>query len=361
MSRVTLYDAETGNSCLVDAGDGTGASREKSWLEEIPRWLKEAVEPGPGAAFINLKGLGKGILANYPTHLDGSKRESNAIGGSAPIQPFSGADWFEVVNNTSQIGTGDAAETDFGQEVLTQGDPSADDYANTGSDGLAVPVPQGAQTPAFVLSSAGNFNLSATDGLLTIIVNGASFTVNVGVGAATTPEAVVAAIVAAGVPVAAYVNDPGVGDEVLLLTLGVGASQTIQVSRPAGSAGATIFPAAAATARTGNGGPLNDNRASSTGLKSQRRVLPTSVVVTTTIASATVTLTDDGAGVLDDGTGTHTGTIDYVTGAVNIDYGTAPDNGAAVTASYKVLSPLNLTDPVRVPRTGKEVAVLINT
>ncbi len=358
MSVVTLFDALTGNSTKVDAGDGSGASRELSWLQEIPRWLKEAVEAGPNQA-IDLKGLGLGIFANYPTFLDGSKRSSNAIGGSAPIAVFNGVDVFEVLSNTVQLGTGDASETDFGQEVLTQGDPAANNYANTGSDGLAVPVPQGAQTPAFVLGNSGNHDLSSSDGLLTIIVNGASFTVNVGTAGAATSESIIAAILAAGVPVAAHVNDTSSGDEPLLLTLGIGAAQTIQVSRAAGSGGAVVFPAAAATARTGNGGPLNDVRASTQGIKTQRRVLPTSVTISATISAAVVTLTDDGVGVLDDGTGTHTGTIDYATGAVDVDFGTAPDSATAVTASYKSLNPLTLTDPVRVPRSGKSVALLL--
>ena len=152
-------------------GTGGGSSRSLNWEAEVSRWLKEAVEPNSP---FDLKGLGLGLLANFPIFLHGRGRESNAIGSNAPIAAFNGVDLFKVIQHTLRIGVGDAAETDFGNEALTQGDPAANNYGNTGSDGEAIPVPTGAATPAFVLSNAdgGGFNLSATDGILTIIVDG---------------------------------------------------------------------------------------------------------------------------------------------------------------------------------------------
>lgn len=358
MRVITLYNGLTGASTLVDAGGtGGGSSRSLNWEAEVARWAKEAVEPNSP---FDLKGLGLGILANFPIFLHGRGRESNAIGNNAPIQAYSGLDLFKVIQHTLQIGVGDAAETDFGNEALTQGDPAANDYGNTGSDGEAIPVPTGAATPAFVLSNAdgGGFNLSATDGILTIIVDGVSYAVNVGIDTTTTIENLVAAILDTGVPVMAHHNDIGVGDELLLTTAAVGASHTIQIDRTAGSAGATVFPAAAATLRQGKGGSLNSLEAVSDGVRAQRRVLPGTISATdSSVTGVDGTITSGNTGVIA-GTGI-TGTINYLTGVVDLDFTAAPANLAAVNVTFSALVPLVLSDQVKVPRGGMGVALIL--
>lgn len=355
---ITLYNGLTGQSTLVDAGGtGGGSSRSGPWLNEVSRWLHEAVEPNSP---IDLKGLGLGILANYPVHLHGRGRESNAIGNNAPIAAFNGADWFKVVQTTLQIGVGDASETDFGNEALTQGDPAANNYGNTGSDGLAVPVPAGAATPAFVLSSqdGGGFDLSMTDGILTLIVDGVSYAINVGIGTTTTAEQVVSAILDAAVPVMAHHNHPGTGDEVLVTTIGVGASHTIQVDRSAGSAGAAIFPAAAATLRQGKGGPLSSLEAVSSAPRPQRRILPGSISAVAGAVTGVDTIITSGVTGVIAGTGV-SGTINYQTGVIDLDYTVAPASLAPVNVTFKALVPLDLHAQVKVPRVGMGVAVIL--
>jgi hypothetical protein len=353
---ITLFNGLTGASTIVDAGGtGGGSSRSLNWEAEVSRWLKEANEQ---ISPFDLKGLGLGILANFPTFLHGRGRESNAIGNNAPIQDFAGVDLFKVIQHTLQIGVGDNAETDFGSEALTQGDPAANNYGNVGSDGEAIPVPTGAATPAFVLSNADAFNLSATDGILTIIVDGVSYAVNVGTGGAATSEEVVSAILDTGVPVMAHHNAPSAGDEVLLTTAAIGASHTIQIDRSAGSAGAVIFPAAAATLRQGKGGPLNSLEAVSDGVRAQRRVLPGSISATdASVTGVDGTISSGNTGVIA-GTGL-TGTINYLTGVVDLDFTAAPASLAGVNVTFGALVPLVLSDQVKVPRSGLSVALIL--
>lgn len=143
---ITLYDALTGNSTLVDAGDGY---RPGPWLQEVSRWLHEAAEP------IALKGLNLARLVNYPTFLPGEgdrELRSNPIGGDTnPIGTWNGIRLFEVVKNSVQIGTGDGSETDFGAETLTEPDPAALNYATGGTDGDPA-APRGGAHPAFITS-----------------------------------------------------------------------------------------------------------------------------------------------------------------------------------------------------------------
>lgn len=347
-----LYDALTGASVLIDAGEGT---RQKAWLDEIPRWLMEASER------VEVLGLDIARRVNFPAFIEGDRElTANPIGGNVnPLDAFNGIEMSEVVPNRIQIGLGDGSETDFGGETLTAPDPAALAYATNGTDG-GPPLPRGGAHPAFLTSEDGssNFNLGATSGDLLITVNGAQFTVDVGTGAATTPESIVAAVINAGVPVQALIADVGVTDRVRLLTLGVGVAQTIRVD---GDVAAVVFASSDLTDFRGAGGPLNDLRALSVGVRPQRRILPGSIQVSATIGAATVLMTDDGAGALADDfdSPTHTGTIDYATGAIDIDYGTAPDNATAVIASYKALLPLTLSDPVRIPPGGKELALRV--
>lgn len=353
MSVITLFNGLTGESTKVDAGgSGGGSSRSKAWLDEVPRWVKEAVEPEV------LKGLGLGVLANYPVFLDGRGRTSNAIGTNAPIAVFNGARVWKVRRHTVQVGTGDAAELDFGNEALTQPDPTLADYGNTGSDGLSPVAPRGGAAPAFVLSNTdgGGFDLSMTDGILTVIVDGTSFNINVGIGTTTTVELLRNSIVDSGVPVQAYAQ---AGTHLILLSVGIGPSHTISVGRAAGSAGAVIFPAAAATVRQGHGSPLNSIEAVTDGLRPQRRILPGTVTVTAGAVSGSDVILADAA---DSGTITGTGitgTINYSTGILDVDFTAAPANAAAVNASYKALVPIVLSEQVKVPRSGLEVALTL--
>lgn len=362
MSVITFYNALTGASTLVDSGgSGGGSSRSKAWLDEVPRWLKEAVEKDGSEAGspIDLKGLGLGILANYPVFLDGRGRESNAIGNNAPIQTFNGVDILEVRKYTVELSLGDGSETDFGQEALTQPDKSLNDFANTGSDGSAPPAPRGGQVGAFIVSDADTHNLSATDGILTIIVNGVSFAVTVGTGAAVTAEALVASINAAGVPVDAVANDIAGDGLLLLITLAPGAAQTIQVDTTAGTAGAVIFAAAGNAVHVGKNGPLNAVETSSDGLRPQRRILPGTITVTAGGVILTDTLSSGNLGTLSSAQDASSGSINYLTGAIDIDFITAPANTVPVTATFKAMTPLVLSEQVRIPRGGKELAILL--
>ncbi len=71
---------------------------------------------------------------------------------------------------------------------------------------------------------------------------------------------------------------------------------------------------------------------------SNLNVAPGTVTVTATIGGSGVTLYDDGEGNLKDSSGSHTGTVNYVTGAISVSFGTAPDNGTNIVASYKYLA-----------------------
>lgn len=350
-----LFDALTGASTLIDAGEGT---RQKAWLDEVPRWLKEAAEPLP------LAGLALGRLVNYPAFIEGDRElKSNPIGGDTnPADPFNGVEISEVIRNTVEASTGDGSVVAFGNEAASVPDPGDLNFGRGGSD-TGQPVPRGASLPAFVTSEdgSGNFNLSATDGLLTIEINGVQYVVNVGTNAATTPEGVADSIRLAGVAVAVVEPVDATGlDGLRLLSLGGGAAQLMRIVAGAGSAGAVIFATIGNTFVRGANGPMNDTRnLESGGQRPQRRVLPGSVSIAATIGSVQVVVTDDKVGGLDDGTGTHTGTVDYATGVWSLTYGTAPDNATPVVQSQKALIPLLLSDPVRIPPGGKEFALLL--
>ena len=364
MSVITFYNALTGGSTLVDdGGSGGGSSRAGPWLDNVPRWLKEAVEKDGSdvGSPIDLKGLNLGILANYPVFLDGRGRESNAIGNNAPVSVFNGVDILDVRQYTTRLAIGDNSETDFGEEALTQPDKTLNDFANTGTDGLVAVLPAGGQVGAFVISDADTHDISGDDGILTVIVNGTSFAVPVGVGAAVTAEELAAFINVAGVPVVAVANDIAGDGLLLLMTLATGGSQTISVDRSAGSAGATIFAAAAATIRVGFGGPLNAVESSSDGLRPQRRILPGSVTVQDagTLITLTDTLVSGDLGTLATAQDASTGTINYLTGAIDVDFAVAPTAAVLVNSTFKAMTPLVLSEQVRIPRGGKELAILL--
>lgn len=360
MPRITLYNALNGLSCIVDAGTGL---RAKSWIDELPVWLKESVEPAA------LAGIGLGRLANFPSVIDGSKMAVRPLGEVLQVPAFTGVELYECVPNSQVLATGTAAGLLLpGGAALTVGDVSDNTYAtNTAaSGGVIVPI-NGVGYPAFITSNQENFNLAAANGVLTVSINGVPYAAAPGAGAATTAEQVIAAIMAANWPCRVVgVIVAGAIDRVRLQALAVmGSSSTMQADVAAGTCGAVIFAAETGALRTGYGGPLNDMRNASAlngaqmpGIKVGHRILPGSVSVTTVIAGALVrTMTDNRLGVMSDILGTSVGTVVYATGAVTCTWA---GNVAAnpVTARFKSLWPVDLYKPVRVnEHNGGEFAI----
>lgn len=370
MPRITLYNALNGLSTLVDCGTGL---RAKSWIDSLPMWLKESVEPTA------LAGLGLGRLANFPAVLDGSRMAFRPMGEALQTPTFVGCELFKVVRNTLQVGIGNAAATIIpGNVALAVPDPSVANYAVAGAAGApvlsgSVVVPNnGVGYPAQMYSNLENYNLAATTGVLTVNINGVNYTAAVGVGAATTAEAVIAAIQTANWPcrVTAVIN-AGAIDGFRLTTLDSGAASFMAPGAGAGDAAAVIFAAEivlAAGARRGWGGPLNDGRAASAaarkaqipGARSQWRILPGSVTlrVNTALGVLVDTVTDNRAGVLSNLAGTSLGTIAYATGATVCTWAAAPAALALVTARFGALEPVDLAEPVRVSEiNGGEFAI----
>jgi hypothetical protein len=350
MSQVTLYNAANGLSTLVDAGDGL---RQKSWLDEIPRWLKEAVEPSV------LKGLGLGRLVNFPSFLDGVGLSSNPIGQAPTIGTFAGVSVYRVVPQTATVA--EAVVTTFGSVALTENDRTHADYFNTTTDPDDPPAPVGAQAPAFLQTvvDAAGLNLSATTGVLTFRVNGVLYTVTGLTGTTTLAEDIRDAIADAGVPVDLQVEG---GDTLRIFAPGNGVTANIEAVVVAGDVGTTLFTGAGQSSQPnvlyqGKGGPLGvmDNLEVVGGFKPQRRILPLSV----TVAVDAITMTDDGAGALSDVGGTNTGTIAYATGALAVTLAGA--STAAPVATWKALKALPLHEPVRVPASQRlEIAIGLN-
>ena len=371
MPRITLYNSLNGLSCSVDAGKGL---RGKAWLDELPRWLKESVEPTA------LAGLGLGRMANFSAIIDGAKMGTKPLGEAYSTPTFAGVEIFECVPNTLVVGIGNAAATIIpGNVALTIGDPSAPGYAVAGVSGASVlsgsvVVPNhGTSYPAQVLSEVEAYNLSgaalvAGGSIVTVSINGAPFTAAVGAGAATTAETVIAAIQAANWPcrITAVING-GAIDSFRLTTLDTGAASSLTLDGGADDCGSVLFASEiilAAGRRIGWGGPLNDARnmtaalgAPVPGVRPQRRILPGSVTLTTTTAVGVTVATDDRAGVLSDILGTSLGTINYTTGATVMTWIAAPAALANVVATFKSLWPINLHDEVRCPETGMEIAI----
>jgi len=73
-------------------------------------------------------------------------------------------------------------------------------------------------------------------------------------------------------------------------------------------------------------------------------IRPGSFYIYATVAAATVTGHDNGNGLIT-GTGIDSGTIDYTTGAVAIDYTTAPDNPSEIWCTYRYVSEGNTQRP----------------
>lgn len=364
MAVSQLYNGVTGALIgPVDEGDGL---RQKSWLAEITRYNQEAAETGGGFRAVN-----------YPGHFDAEQMGHRLIGDAAWVQPaYAGVDLFEAVSQTFVLGLGDGTETDWGQEALADAVPTSANYLNTTTDPDDPPDPRGAQFAAFIQSIAdgGGVDLQSTDGVLTVWVNGTAFTATGLDGASVTAANVQTAIVTAGWPVNTAIEG---GDTLRIWTGNLGGTAHLLVDDTAGTVGPVLFTganqsAAAGTLYTGGGGPLNqvDDSGVVGGAKPQRRILPGSITVTMTMAGEVVTVTDthDGgtlatgalAGQNAAGTTTVAGTINYLTGAINLDTtGDAPDAATNVLVTFKALVPIDLEKPVRIsPNVGRSYAVI---
>jgi hypothetical protein len=344
MARVTLFNSANGLSTTVDSGPGL---RGKTWGDEASRWLREAVEPAA------LAGLGLGRVANFPSYLDGSKMGVRPLGEAYSTPNFSGIELSEVIQNSAVLATGDGADLTIGGDALTVADRTHANYYNTTTDPDDAVAPVGASAPAFLqtVADAGGINLAAVAGTIQIIVNGTTYTVNVGTATATTAEIIRTAVEASGAPVNCAIEG---GDTCRIFTLNNGVTASISVVTSATAL--LLFTGAAQSSQVttvyrGDNGPLGDvaNADVVNGVKVQRRILPGSVTVTATVGAVGVTMTDNRAGVLVDPLGVDAGTINYVTGAITLTYAVAPDNATNVLASWKVLKPVAFGDEVRVP------------
>lgn len=355
MPKITLYNADNGLSCIVDAGKGL---RQKAWLDDLSMMLKEAVEPS------TLAGIGLGRLANFPAVIDGSQMGTKPLGEAYSTPSFVGVDLFDVIHNSVQFAIGDGATAAFGAAALTVGDPTASTYANGGVASGTDAAPQGAiGYPAFLTSDAENYNLSTSDGILTVKINGVTYTASVGVGAATTAEQVLAAITAANWPCRSLAL-AGI-TTIRLLALNSGRASTMQAVVTAGTAGAVIFATETGALRYGWGNPLNDVRNASValgaqlaGVKTQRLILPGSVIASTLISTAAVSMSDNRLGVLASVPAAHVGTVNYSTGALTMTWGSNVDNLAAINVGFKALVPVDLYRPVRTPATERAGTVV---
>jgi hypothetical protein len=345
-TAIRVYNGLTGDFCIETAGDGSGPSRMKSWLEEIPRWLKEAVEP------LALKGLGTLRMANFPAFLNGER-----------LAPFTGVDVWRVVPQTANLALGSGAVATFGSVALTQPDRAHADYYNTTTDPDDPVAPRGATAPAFlqtISDGGGNFALAATSGVIVLDINGVRYTTTAAQAAAVAVDQTAAQLVVVldsfGWPM--DVVAAASGNEVRIFAAGLGVTRNIRAVSVALDANSVLFTGAGASSQPnvmyrGTNGPLGvmDNTESLGGNKPQRLILPGSVSIAATIAAAAASVSDSGKdGVLAPiPPATHTGTINYTTGAVSVTFSANPDNATNVVATWKALKAMDLTQPVRLP------------
>jgi hypothetical protein len=327
MSSHTLYNGSNGVWTKVDAGEGL---RQLANLNEVSRWLKEAVEPQA------LAGLGMGRLANYPDFRDL-------------------VDVFRVVPQTVTLATGDASATAFGNQALTEPDPTHANYSNSGADPKLPPAPRGGVRPAFLRTKAETHNITTaqlTAGI-DLVVNGTTYHVTIiGTNGALTALELLESINASSAQVSVMVDAAGTAVRIFSPLVGVISSIRVVSS----AAADVLFPGTAATSAVnttylGTNGPIGEVG------RGARRILPGSL----TVKWGAVTLEDDMSGVL--GTtpsSADVGTIDYATGAISVTAAaTTPASAAAITAAYKILTPLTLDAPVRFPRVGTELALVL--
>ena len=90
-------------------------------------------------------------------------------------------------------------------------------------------------------------------------------------------------------------------------------------------------------------------------------VQPTSVTITATVSASSVDITDDGGGVLSDSGSTVSGTIDYESGEVVLDFTTAPDNGSNITTDYTQIVGITVFDENAVTAEGAMLMVFPTT
>lgn len=90
-------------------------------------------------------------------------------------------------------------------------------------------------------------------------------------------------------------------------------------------------------------------------------VSPTTVSVSATVSSSTVTLTDDGGGNLSDTGHTNTGTIDYGSGDIILDFSSPPDNGSSITIDYTYVVGITVFDENAITAEGAMLMVFPTT
>lgn len=361
-----LYEGTTGR--LIAKLDIRGGLLDRPWLSELSGVSMEA------SAEFGLGDPGAGRPANYSAVVDGSRQTTKLIGEPLVSSDYRGESLFEAASQRVQLALGDGSAVTFGSVALTQPDASHADYFNSTTDPKLPPAPRGAQAPAFLQTGAATWDLSATDGILRVEINGEAFAVTVGTSATTALATVRNAIIAAGWPVHTALQST---DRLRLFTPGLGLTQNIKAIGGADTVGLALFPgtgatSAAGTLYRGSGGPLGQMSNApgvSGGVKPQRRILPGSIVITLVVSGETIEVTDavitsGSTGTLSGqnvaGTVTVTGTINYVTGAISITSSAAPTNASAITASWKALVPIDLHSPVRKSPAGRDIARVLN-
>lgn len=90
-------------------------------------------------------------------------------------------------------------------------------------------------------------------------------------------------------------------------------------------------------------------------------VSPTTVTVTATVSTTPVDITDDGGGSLADTGATISGTIDYETGAIVLDFTTAPDASSTITTDYTYVAGITVFDENAITAEGAMLMVFPTT
>ena len=90
-------------------------------------------------------------------------------------------------------------------------------------------------------------------------------------------------------------------------------------------------------------------------------VSPTTVTVTATVSASTLTMTDDGGGTLSPSSGSSTGTIDYESGAIVLDYENPPDNASSITTDYTYVAGITVFDENAITAEGAMLMVFPTT
>lgn len=355
MPASRLYRADTGALLAnVQVGDGL---RGKAFLDEVSQLAMEAaVSPGLGRN-------GYGREANYPTFINGEYLTTWPIGAAAPIaSAYIGVTMFQAFRANFPLGP--VGVTTYGDVAPTAAPRGSANYGGAGAGDAYAATPAGCTAAARATTAAApNFNVGAGAGNATfqIIVNGVTETITCASAnlAAITLDEILNGLNTSLVGAHAVLTDATTA--VRVLTMDEGYCNTLNVV--AGATSNVIFAASGALGVTvrGAGGPLNELARQATGLRAQRRILPQSISVTAAVGANAITVTDNGLGVLAGNNGlgqTAAGTINYVTGAINLVYNAVTTT--LPTIVYKTLTPLDLTQQVRIPRAGLDLAILLN-